>query len=141
MSTFKQYINDRNSELRGSLRLYLSIPIIYSMIIPFTFLYIAIEIYQQTAFRLYGITITDGRKFLRDRRRVLPYLSWTERLHCWYCQYMNGILALASHVAQETEKMWCPIQNQNPDDLPHRKNFAEYGNEQSLQETLRNQKL
>ncbi len=132
-------INTHNVQRRGINRLRLSIPFIYSMIIPAAILHVWTQFYQHTAFRLYGIPRIDSSKFIKDRRRKLSYLSWSEKFNCWYCTYANGVFAFASAVARETEKMWCPIKNaakpEQPD-LPHRKQFADYGNEDSLSEYL-----
>lgn len=132
-------INTYNAERRGILNLIISSPFIYGMIVPLAILHFCAQVYQQIAFPLYGLETVDSRKYIKDVRRYLPYLSTMEKLNCVYCSYGNGVLAFAQAVAKQTEKMWCPIKNARSrmeQDLPHRKEFAEYGDPESLQEHL-----
>lgn len=121
---------------RDQINMLASAPFIYGMIIPVAFLHISLLIYQSVCFPVYGIALVDSKKYIRDVRFNLPYLTWLQKVNCWYCSYANGVINFAKVVAKETEKVWCPIKNKRSKeefDLEHRKEFAEYGNAQSLE--------
>lgn len=109
------------------------------MVIPVAFLHFCTQLFQQTCFRLYGLTVVESGLYVRDQRWKLSYLSFAERAHCWYCGYTNGVLEFVKQVGKETEKMWCPIQDDKPESMPdleHRSEFPSYGDEQALQDYL-----
>lgn len=111
----------------GILRMAISAPFIYSMIIPAAILDVFVSIYQVICFPLYNIPKVRRGYYIRfDRGKNLP-LNWLDKLHCHYCSYVNGVFAYAQKVAGETEKMWCPIRNvlkERMAELAHRKNFV-----------------
>ena len=89
----------------------LSIPFIYSMVVPTLILDIFLFIYQQTAFRLYRIPIVRRRDYILYDRRTLWYLNILQKFNCIYCSYVNWIFQYAVEVWWRTEKYWCPIKN------------------------------
>ncbi len=132
-------INTHNAQKRGRLQLWVSMPFIYAMIFPTLILHASLFLYQQTAFRLYGLDIIPAKKYIKDVRRFLAYLDFSEKINCWYCSYVNGVFAWAVAIAHETEKMWCPIKNAEERmafDLPQRADYAEYNSAGSLQEYI-----
>ncbi len=122
---------------RDQINLLASAPFIYGMIFPILLLHLSVWLYQAVCFPIYGIAPVDSKKYIRDVRAKLPYLNLFQKLNCLYCSYANGVLNYAREVGKETEKKWCPIKNQQSKaefDLEHRKDFAEYGDPQALEE-------
>lgn len=107
----------------------LSIPFIYSMIVPAVFLDIFLFVYQQTAFRLYRIPIVKRGDYIIFDRRMLDYLNVLQKFNCMYCSYVNWLFQYAVEVWWRTEKYWCPIKNARKKSWEHdwEKNFADYG--------------
>lgn len=92
-------------------REYLSIPFIYSMMIPAVILDLFLFMYQQTAMRLYRIPLVKRSDYITLERKHLDYLNWVEKLNCIYCSYVNWLFAYAVEIAWRTEKYWCPIKH------------------------------
>ena len=72
-------------------REYLSIPFIYSMMIPAVILDLFLFMYQQTAMRLYRIPLVKRSDYITLERKHLDYLNWVEKLNCIYCSYGNSL--------------------------------------------------
>lgn len=110
------------------MRHFLSLPFIYSMIIPTLLLDIFISIYQFFAFPLYWIPKVSRRDYIIYDRKLLDYLNIIQKAHCCYCSYVNWIFAYAVEIAWRTEKYWCPIKNVNNRHLYHNlyDDFADY---------------
>lgn len=87
----------------------LSIPFIYSMIIPAIILDIFLFIYQQTAIRLYNIPLVKRSDYIVFDRKKLDYLNFIQKINCIYCSYVNWLFSYAVEVWWRTEKYWCPI--------------------------------
>ena len=110
------------------LKMVLSIPFIYAMILPAVFLHGCLEVYHQICFRLYGIPrVRPGDYFVFDRQ-MLPYLNWFEKLNCVYCSYFNNLLQYAVEIAGRTERYWCPIKHAKRMEATHSQygKFVEY---------------
>lgn len=88
----------------------LSMPFIYSMIIPLSFLDASTQIYQSVCFPLYGIQKVDRKRYVRCSARA-KQLRIIDRFNCWYCAYANGSMQFVRAVLEETEKYWCPIRH------------------------------
>ena len=112
-----------------SIKHLLSMPFIYSMIIPALTLDIFITIYQTVAFPLYGIPIVKRREYIIYDRRFLDYLNVIQKVHCIYCTYVNGLFAYAVEIGARTERYWCPIKAASKPKAYHGwyKDFADYG--------------
>ena len=111
-------------------RHFLSMPVIYFMIIPLVLFDLCLEIYHQICFRLYKIPIVKRSMYIKIDRQKLKYLTRWERINCAYCGYANGLMHYASIIAGETEKYWCGIKHaKDPNFIPpeHHKDFLEYG--------------
>lgn len=93
------------------LRMLLSLPFIYGMIIPGVFLHICIEIYHQVCFRLYGIPCVNPKDYFIIDRHHLSYLNAFEKLNCMYCGYFNGLMGYSREIAGRTERFFCPIKH------------------------------
>lgn len=112
----------------------LSMPVIYSMIIPLVILDIWIEIYHRICFACYGISYVKRKKYIRIDRQKLKYLSALEKFNCMYCGYANGLLHYSFTIAGETEKYWCGIKHKQDGEFcepEHHKDFIKYGDEEA----------
>lgn len=121
----------------------LSIPFIYSMIIPVLFLDIFMFIYQQTAIRLYWIPLVKRRDYITYDRKELAYLNWIQKFNCLYCAYVNWFLSYAVEIAWRTEKYWCPIKHAKKMSWWHQwqRYFADYWDVEWLKETFHNKDI
>jgi len=98
--------------LKGSsIRSILSIPFIYGMFIPLTFIHLTIEIYQTICFPLYNIPKVKRRDYFIADRQQLPYLNIIEKFNCAYCSYGNAVIAYTREITGRTELYWCPIKH------------------------------
>lgn len=113
-----------------NIRHFLSLPFIYSMIIPALVLDIFITIYQWGAFPLYKIPKVKRADYIIYDRKFLDYLNVLQKVHCLYCSYVNGLFAYAVEIAARTERYWCPIKAASKTNVHHSwyKDFADYGN-------------
>lgn len=107
----------------------LTAPIIYSMIVPITFLDLAFSIYQGLCFPIYGISHVRRSIYIVIDRQHLAYLNGIEKLNCMYCGYANGVLAYVREIAGRTEQYWCPIRHAKAVRAPHGhyREFVDYG--------------
>lgn len=122
----------------ANVRNLLSAPFIYSMIIPTVILDIFLIIYQQTAFRLYGIPLVKRSDFIIYDRRFLKYLNLLQKINCLYCAYVNGLYSYATEVAARTEQFWCPIKHASRNWNEHKyfKYFADYWDSDGFKEVF-----
>lgn len=120
-------------------REYLSIPFIYSMMIPAVILDLFLFMYQQTAMRLYRIPLVKRSDYITLERKHLDYLNWVEKLNCIYCSYVNWLFAYAVEIAWRTEKYWCSIKHAKKMTSSHNweKYFADYGDADWFKEVFR----
>ncbi len=122
----------------------LTAPIIYSVVFPLILLDLAVFIYQQTCFRVYGIPIVKRADYIIIDRHNLAYLNGIEKFNCMYCGYGNGLIELIREVFARTEQYWCPIKHarRSVSLHQHAENFVDYGDAQAYRnklETLREQ--
>ncbi len=89
----------------------LAIISIYSMIIPIVILDISMTIYQWMYFTAMGIPKIKKNQFVVMERWDLNKLSNWQKLNCVYCEYVNGILAFAKAVGNQTEVYSCAIRH------------------------------
>lgn len=114
-----------------------SVPIIFSVIIPIVLLDIWIEIYHRVCFSLYRIPLIKRKHYIQIDRQKLTYLNRRQRICCMYCSYVGGVVNYWSKIIGETEKYWCGIKHkENPEYIEprHHQNFAEYNNEEDFNE-------
>lgn len=90
-------------------RYLLSAPFIYGMFIPAIIWNIALEIYHQICFRLYGIPTVDPNDYFIYDRQLMSCLNWWEKLNCYYCSYVNNLVRYSAEIGGRTERYWCPI--------------------------------
>jgi hypothetical protein len=117
---FKQEVREEHRALRTSLREYIrgaslrilvTGPVIYSLIVPLVFLDLVATIYQWTCFPAYRIPRVRRRDFIVYDRHHLAYLNAIEKFNCLYCGYANGMVAYVAEIAGRTEQYWCPIKH------------------------------
>lgn len=124
----KKRISIFESIFSARVREVLSIPFIYSMIIPALFLDLFLLIYQNTAIRLYKIPLVKRSDYITFDRKELDYLNWIQKINCLYCSYVNWLFSYAVEVWWRTEKYWCPIKNAKKMKVSHdwQRYFADY---------------
>ena len=89
----------------------LSIPFIYGMVIPLSFMHLTIEIFQAICFPLYSIPKVKRSDYFIADRHQLPYLNIIEKFNCAYCGYGNAVIAYTREIIGRTELYWCPIKH------------------------------
>ena len=94
---------------RFNLKYLLSVPFIYGMIFPALIWHLALVIYQNVCFRLYGIPLVNPDEYFVLDRKLLSLLSFWERINCYYCSYVNNLIRFSAEVGGRTERFWCPI--------------------------------
>jgi len=116
--------------LRSGLgRTALTVPLIYSLLLPLALLDLWATLYQWTCFPVYGIGRVRRRDYLILDRHRLPYLNALEKLNCGFCAYATGVLGYVREIAGRTEAYWCPITHARPvrDTHAHYRDFFDYG--------------
>lgn len=93
------------------LKFYLTVPVIYALILPIALMDICVTIFQAVCFRAWGLTRVRRSDYLAFDRRHLAYLNGIQKLNCTYCSYANGVIAYVREVAARTEQFWCPIKH------------------------------
>jgi len=116
----------------------LTAPVIYGMVVPLLLLDIALMIYQQVCFRVYGVPRVARRDYLVIDRHQLSYLNGIEKFNCVYCGYGNGLMAYAQEIVARTEQFWCPIKHARRIRGAHNRYsaFADYGDAEVYQTRL-----
>ena len=107
----------------------LTVPVIWSCIIPAALLDIMASIYQCLCFKVYGIPKVKRGDYIVIDRHNLSYLNPIEKLNCFYCEYFNGVIAYIQEIAARTEQFWCPIKHARKLKTIHNRyhKFLEYG--------------
>lgn len=148
---FFRKIKEKNKKLRipvwkyaipKNIRHLLSLPFIYSMIIPAVILDIFISVYHWAAFPLYKIPKVKRGDYIVYDRKFLDYLNVLQKVHCLYCSYVNGLFGYAVEIAARTERYWCPIKAASKSKVHHGwyKDFADYGNPQEWSQKFNDHK-
>jgi hypothetical protein len=107
----------------------LTVPLIYSLALPFVLLDLWVTLYQSVCFPVYGVARVPRRDYFAFDRARLPYLALGDKLNCAFCTYANGVLAYAREIAARTEQYWCPIKHARRITSPHEhyRRFLHYG--------------
>lgn len=111
------------------LRTLLTVPVIYSLIVPIMLLDLFVTVYQAVCFPAYGIAKARRRDYLIFDRHALRYLNIVEKLNCAFCSYANGLIAYAREIAARTEQYWCPVKHTRHVAAAHARyrDFADFG--------------
>lgn len=108
---------------------FLTMPIIYGMIVPLAIFDLCITFYQHTCFPIYGIPRVRRSDYIVMDHQHLEYLNIIEKADCMYCSYGNGMLAYALEITARTEQYFCPIKHAKKVLGTHARyrRFLEYG--------------
>lgn len=120
------------------LKVLVTAPVIYSLIVPIALLDLCVSLYQAVCFPAYGIArVRRGDHVVIDRHH-LAYLNGVEKLNCVYCGYANGVIGFAREVAARTEQYWCPIRHAMRVVGAHGRypDFVEYGDAEGYRDGL-----
>ncbi len=117
---------------------YLTMPIIYSAVIPLLIFDFSITLYQWVCFPVYRIARVSRTDFIVFDHQLLSYLNVIEKFHCLYCSYVVGLLAYGQEIVARTEQYFCPIKHARKMRAPHDRyqKFLEYGDEQDFHARL-----
>ena len=113
----------------------LSVPVIWSLVVPFVILDFFIELYHRICFPIYDLPIVDRSKYIKIDRHKLDYLEPLDKLNCAYCGYASGLLRYTVEIITETEKYWCGIRHAKTEgyiEPEHHQDFVEYGDEEGI---------
>lgn len=116
----------------------LSMPFIYSLIVPMLLLDMALTIYQWICFPLFRIRTVRRQECWMYDRAHLAYLNLLEKLNCAYCSYGNGLAAYFTEIASRTEQYWCPIKHSRRIQHAHARyhGFVDYGDAENFKTQL-----
>ncbi|MEW5944065.1 MAG: hypothetical protein AB1710_09495 [Pseudomonadota bacterium] len=115
-----------------------TVPVIYSMIVPLLVFDFGLTLYQFLCFPAYRVPkVKRGDYFVFDREQ-LPYLNAIEKLNCAYCTYANGLIAYAREIVARTEQYWCPIKHARRALGTHARyaHFLDYGDGRAYRQEL-----
>ena len=113
----------------------ISLPIIWSVLIPMVVFDLWMEFYHRVCFPMYGIKYIKRGSYIRIDRYKLKYLVWYEKLGCVYCGYANGLARYWVAIASRTELYWCGIAHESVRGLKvskYDKKFARYGDKEEF---------
>ncbi len=117
---FEQTIKDAHQRVKlGVFRWFLTVrpqnfitmPIIYGMIVPLTLFDLCISFYQLSCFPIYGIARVRRADYIVMDHQHLAYLNIIEKIDCMYCSYAVGMLGYAREITARTEQYFCPIKH------------------------------
>jgi len=108
---------------------FLTMPIIYGMIVPMALFDLFITFYQLTCFPIYGIARVQRAKYIVMDHQHLAYLNIIEKVDCMYCSYAVGMLGYAREITARTEQYFCPIKHAHKILSSHSRydRFLDYG--------------
>ena len=114
------------------LRHLLTIPFLFSAVIPIVILDLWIEVYHRISFPFYRLPYVKRGHYIKIDRHRLSYLNPMQKLNCLYCGYANGVLQFWVKIVGDTEKYWCAIKHK-PDEKynapEHHNEFIGYNDE------------
>lgn len=113
---------------------FITMPIIYGMIVPLALFDLCITFYQTTCFPIYGIARVQRAKYIVMDHQHLAYLNGFEKVHCMHCSYAVGMLGYAREITARTEQYFCPIKHAQKILSMHSRyeHFLDYGDADNL---------
>jgi hypothetical protein len=116
----------------------LTIPFIWSMMIPALMVDIFVSIYQSVCFPIYKIPKVRRKDYIIIDRYNLFYLDRVEKINCWYCEYFNGVISYTREIAARTEQFWCPIKHSRIQKDSHSRyeKFFDFGDYETYRKEL-----
>jgi hypothetical protein len=144
---FKEAVRQQHKKIKKSLARYfrdakilsmITAPVIWFCVFPVLFMDAVAEIYQFICFPIYGIPKVRRRDYIAMDRGRLHYLNVMERFNCWYCEYVNGLLAYVQEIAGRTEQYWCPIKHALSLKTRHSRyqHFLDYGDAEQYRKRI-----
>ena len=133
----KIYVQQLLDYLRkSSVKIILSAPVIWAVLIPTVLLDLGVTLYQAICFPIYGIPKVKRADYMIFDRQYLNYLNIIEKINCAYCSYFNGIIAYIQEIAARTEQFWCPIKHARHISTLHTRyqKFLDYGDAKSYRQ-------
>ncbi|MBT7231247.1 MAG: hypothetical protein HN870_11450, partial [Gammaproteobacteria bacterium] len=120
------------------LRNLLSMPVIYSLLLPLVMVDLAVIFYQWFCFSLWGVARVKRRDYWVMDRGQLAYLNGIEKINCVYCSYANGLASFIREVASRTEQYWCPIKHARRIHQPHPRywRYSDFGDAQAYRSRM-----
>jgi len=117
---------------------YLTMPIIYGMLVPMVVFDFCVSLYQAICFPVYRIARVKRASYIVMDHRHLAYLNIIEKAHCMYCSYAVGLLGYASEITARTEQYFCPIKHAKKVLGAHAryKRFLDYGDADKLHDRV-----
>lgn len=118
--TFENAIREAHLRLRmGVFRWFLTVrpqnfltmPVIYGMIVPLVLVDLCVSFYQAVCFPVYRVAKVRRADYIVLDHQHLAYLNVIEKMHCVYCSYAVGLLGYASEITARTEQYFCPIKH------------------------------
>ena len=98
----------------------------YVCIIPLVVMDIFLWQFQRVYFRIYDIPFIDRKKYVVLDRYALGKLTLPQKINCLYCEYANGIVAVAKAVVNQMELYSCAIKHSiQPLGQEHQHDFFE----------------
>lgn len=113
---------------------FLTMPIIYGMIVPLALFDLFITFYQMTCFPIYGVARVKRAHYIVMDHQHLAYLNIIEKIDCMYCSYAVGMLGYAREITARTEQYFCPIKHAKKILSTHSRyeHFLDYGDAENL---------
>lgn len=90
---------------------FLTMPLIYGMVVPLILFDLCASLYQAVCFPVYRIARVRRADYIVLDHQHLAYLNIIEKIHCVYCSYAVGLLGYASEITARTEQYFCPIKH------------------------------
>jgi hypothetical protein len=144
---FKEAVLTQHRKVAKSLARYLheakvfsiiTAPVIWFCVVPVVFMHLVANAYQFICFPIYGIPKVRRSDYIVMDRSRLRYLNSMERFNCFYCEYVNGLLAYVQEIAGRTEQYWCPIKHAMSLKTRHSRyqRFLDYGDADGYRKRL-----
>jgi hypothetical protein len=117
---------------------FLTMPVIYGMIVPMAMLDLAVTLYQAICFPVYRIAKVKRSDYIVIDHQHLAYLNAFEKVHCMYCSYAVGMLNYAREITARTEQYFCPIKHARKVISSHSRyrRFLTYGDAEQLHQKI-----
>ncbi|MBU0943192.1 MAG: hypothetical protein KJ804_20850 [Proteobacteria bacterium] len=135
---FQEDVKEKNRRLVKTIRRYLneasllniiSVPVIWSCLVPALFLDLVVSLFQVICFPIYSIPKVKRGDYIIFDRQYLSYLNLIEKINCCYCGYFNGLIEYVREISGRTEQYWCPIKHAHRTKSSHSRYrfFLDYG--------------
>lgn len=120
----------------ASLLTILTVPVIWSCLLPALLLDLFVSVYQLICFPVYSIPKVKRSDYFIIDRQYLSYLNLIEKVNCCYCGYFTGLIGYIQEIVARTEQYWCPIKHAHRIGSRHSRydNFLDYGDAEGFRE-------